>query len=383
MAATAGRVYLHVGLQKTGTSYLQSIVFESVDQLAAQGVAVVPPTKRRTFWVMLDVRGRFRPDFDPPEVAQSVDHFAEVLAGTTAPAALLTEESLAPADPEQIRRLLAACGDREVHVVVTLRDLARQVPSAWQESLKAGASASFDTYLAKLRRHEDTPGHGLWRQKDVPRLLSTWNAHVPSERIHVVTVPPPGSDPTLLLDRFCQVLGVDPAGLTTDVVRVNEGLKHVGAEVLRRVNAELAPTHRKRDVYGDVGKRYLSTRILAQQPGDRIQVPESFRAWLQATSRRHIDYLAAQGFEVVGDLEDLYPDDRSFAGTSTEPSASEVADVAAKALATVIADEMDRRREMRAHRAEKASRRAGSAGLRGRLAARLGALRRRAADTVF
>ena len=215
MATTAGRIYLHVGLQKTGTSYLQSIVFESVDQLAAQGVAVVPPSKRRTFWVMLDVRARFRPDFDPPEVAESVDHFAQVLAESRAPSALLTEESLAPADPEQIARLLAACGDREVHVVVTLRDLRRQVPSAWQESLKAGCSASFETYLTKLRLHEDTPGHGLWRQKDVPRLLAAWNAHVPSERIHVVTVPRPGSDPTLLLDRFRQLLGVHRTLLNT------------------------------------------------------------------------------------------------------------------------------------------------------------------------
>ena len=378
MATTAGRIYLHIGLQKTGTSYLQSIVFESVDQLAAQGVAVVPPSKRRTFWVMLDVRARFRPDFDPPEVAESVDHFAQVLAESRAPSALLTEESLAPADPEQIARLLAACGDREVHVVVTLRDLGRQVPSAWQESLKAGASATFETYLTKLRLHEDTPGHGLWRQKDVPRLLAAWNAHVPSERIHVVTVPRPGSDPTLLLDRFCQVLGVDPSLLITDVVRVNEGLKHVGAEVLRRVNAELAPTHRKRDVYGDVGKRYLSTRILAQQPGERIAVPESFRAWLQSTSRRHIDYLAAQGFEVVGDLEDLYPDDRSFVGASTDPSPDEIADVAAKALAIVIGDEMDRRREVRANRAAKASRRSRNAsGLRRRAAVRWARLRRR------
>ncbi len=363
----AGRIYVHVGLQKTGTSYLQGIMFASVDQLAEQGVALVPATKRRTFWLMLDVRGRFRPDFDPPAVATSVDDFAALLAETSSPSALLSEESLAPATDEQITRLLAACGEREVHLVVTLRDLARQVPSAWQESLKAGADDSFDDYLRRLRRHVDDPGHALWRQKDVVHLLSTWTRHVPSERVHLVTVPPAGSDPDLLLHRFCAVLGVDATRLHLDVLRKNESLKHVGAEVLRRVNQQLAPTHKKRDVYGDVGKRYLSTRILAQQGGRRIQVPEEHREWTQAVSRRHVDYLVAQGFPVVGDLEDLLPGAEGYSTTSTEPSEAEVSAVATAALAIVIGNEMDRRREVRAEQ----SRPHEEPGLRQRVVARV------------
>jgi hypothetical protein len=350
LTAMAGRIFLHIGLQKTGTSYLQGIVFASVEQLAAQGVAVVPPTKRQTFWLMLDVRGRYRPDFDPPQVARSVDELADLLAVTDAPTALVTEESLAPATSEQIQRLLGACGQREVHVVVTLRDLARQIPSAWQESLKAGSSDTFAEYLTKLRRHEDEPGRPVWRQKDVPRLLGAWAEHVPSERIHVVTVPPAGSDPELLLRRFCEVLGVDPEPLERDVVRKNESLKHVGAEVLRRVNAQLAPTHRERDVYGDVGKRYLSTQILARQAGAPIRVPEQDRAWTQAVSRRHIAFLAERGFPVVGDLEDLHPEASSFGSGDGRPTDAEVGDVATAALAVVVADEMDRRRAARAAR---------------------------------
>ncbi|MAS56059.1 hypothetical protein [Nocardioides sp.] len=367
----SGRIFLHVGLQKTGTSYLQGIVFQSVAQLADQGVAVVPATKRRMFWLMLDVRGRIRPDFDPPEVAASVDRFAAELARTTAPTALVSEESLAPATDEQIERLLAACGDREVHVVVTLRDLARQIPSAWQESLKAGASYRFDDYLDKLRRQENKPGHHLWRQKDVPRLLGAWSRHVPVDRIHVVTVPPEGSDPALLLERFCEVIGVEPARLDRDVVRKNEGLKHVGAEVLRRVNEELAPTHRKRDVYGDVGKRYLSTQILARQQGERIRIPERRREWTQRVSQSHIDYIRTEGFGVVGDLADLQPGQESFAAASTQPSEAEVSAVAAKALAVVIGDEMDRRRALRSTPGSAPGAPTSAPGLRGRILSRL------------
>lgn len=357
-----GRIFIHIGLQKTGTSYLQGILFASVDQLAAQGVALVPPVKKRTFWLMLDVRGRYRPDFDPPAVARSVADFAELMSTTTAPTALLTEESLGPATSEQIARLLSACGDREVHVVATVRDLARQIPSAWQESLKAGASDTFATYLTKLRKHEDQPGKPVWRQKDVPRLLGAWAEHVPPERIHVVTVPPAGSEPTLLLHRFCQVLDVDPDQLQHDVLRKNESLKQVGAEVLRRVNAELAPTHRERDVYGDVGKRYLSTQILARQDGDPIRVPVEHRTWTQGVSRRHIDFIAAGGFQVVGDLDDLYPPETGFGAVGSGPSDAEVSAVATRALAVVIGDEMDRRRAARTAQGASASTAPGWAG---------------------
>ncbi len=236
-------------------------------------------------------------------------------------------------------------------MIATVRDLARQIPSAWQESLKAGSSDSFATYLAKLQRHEGQPGRPVWRQKDVPGLLGAWAEHVPSERIHVVTVPPAGSDPTVLLDRFCSVVGVDPAPLERDVVRKNESLRHVGAEVLRRVNAELAPTHRERDVYGDVGKRYLSTQVLARQDGAPIRVPEQQRAWVRAISRRHVDFIACSGFDVVGDLDDLDPEESAFGTGPGTPSEAEVSTVATSALAVVIADEMDRRRAERSTQA--------------------------------
>lgn len=361
LAAMAGRIYIHVGLQKTGTSYLQGIMFASLEALAEQGVALVPATKRGTFWLMLDVRGRYRPDFDPPAVARSVDDFAAALAGSSAPRVLLSEESLAPASDEQITRLLAACGEREVHLVVTLRDLARQIPSAWQEALKAGATDTFEAYLEKLRRHEGRPGHPLWRQKDVVHLLDAWTRQVPSERVHVVTVPPSGSDPTLLLQRFCEVLGVASERLDREVLRKNEGLKHVGAEVLRRVNAQLAPTHLRRDIYGDVGKRYLSTTILAQQDGRRIEIPEEYRAWTRSVSMRHVDYLAAQDFDVVGDLADLVPGAESFSTQPSRPSEAEVGAAATAALAVVIGDEMDRRRAARASKAARPVERQGRA----------------------
>ena len=135
----ARRLFIHVGLQKTGTSYLQAALLRSRESLADQGLDLVPPTKRESFELMVVIRDRYA---DAARRRVRPQHPRAVHRASsrrrTGSRAVYSQESLAAARPAQIERLLDACGDREVHVVVTVRDLARALPSAWQEELKAG-----------------------------------------------------------------------------------------------------------------------------------------------------------------------------------------------------------------------------------------------------
>ena len=343
-------LFLHIGLQKTGTSYLQSIFWQSQDSLRAQGLDMVPGSKRDTFWLMLRVRGRYNPEFDPPAVARALDRLPAALARAVSGRALVSEESLAPADQAQIQELMDACAGREVHVVVTVRDLARQIPSAWQQTLQGGGADSFPAYLDRLRKNEGKPNGRLWRNKDVVGVLERWREFVPPERIHVVTVPPSGSDPELLLKRFCSVIGVDEGLLDREVAKSNSALRHVHAEVLRRVNANLDRSHRRRDVYGDIGKRYFAVRVLgdADGGGEKVKLPRSLEPWCTEVSQRFVDHIAGGGYDVVGDLDDLLPTGSAFADRMQEPTADEVADAASAALATVLTGQMDKLRNRRA-----------------------------------
>jgi len=355
------RLFLHIGLQKTGTSYLQSIMWRNQDLLGELGLDLVPPSKRETFNLMLNVRNRYRPEFDPPAVATALARLPGQLAAASRPAALLSEESLAPADDRQIRDLLAACADRDVHLVVTLRDLGRQIPSAWQQTLQAGQSMPYGQYLRRLRRDEGVPFAKLWSSKDVSAILERWSGQVPAERIHLVTVPPQGSPQGALLERYCRVLGVDPGRLDRDVERSNESVGRVQAELLRRVNARLAPEFRTRDVYGDVGKRYLAVRVLGPQRGEKLRVPREYEEWCRDVSQTYVDAIVKGGYPVEGDVLDLIPSSSSFAD---EPRVNhrEVADSAVAALATMLTDDMT---SVRARRERRRSRdRRGLAGLR-------------------
>ena len=203
------QVYLHLGLQKTGTSYLQGVMRRNRDLLAEQGLDLVPAGRRESFELMLLLRGRYNPERDPASVGGALDRFTADLERAPGTRALLSQESLAASRPAQVKTLVEACGDREVHVVLTVRDLARQVPSSWQQELKAARTVTYERWLERLQEGERAGrGSHPWVQLDPPGVLARWAEVVPPERIHVVTVPAPGSEPTLLLERYCRVLGV-------------------------------------------------------------------------------------------------------------------------------------------------------------------------------
>ncbi len=376
------KLFLHIGLQKTGTSYLQSVFWQNKEELRAQGLDMVPPTQRRTFWLMLDVRGRIDPTFDAPHIGRSLARFPSQLAAAQGPRALTTEESLASATADQIERLLAACGDREVHVILTVRDLARLIPSSWQQNLQAGSHQRLSDHLDRLREtwtsgSEPDQLQGPWRQKNAAAVAALWARHVPPERISIVTVPPSGSEPDELLRRFCHVLDVEHTRLRDDRTRPNEALSHVAAELLRRVNEGIDPALIRRDIYGTVGKRYFAIQVLGDEKGNKVTLPVELEPWCRAIAEDQITALRAGGYHVVGDLKDLMPATASFSDRPVEPTDAELVPAATRALSHILSDQLVQRREEKEARkqtqpAGASSKAAASSGHRPRLRRALG-----------
>lgn len=331
------RVYLHLGLQKTGTSYLQGVLWENAARLADQGLDLLPATRREAFELMLVVRERYNLDRDSASAAGALDRFSTALGAAHGSRALVSQESLAAVRPGQARRLLEACRDREVHVVLTVRDLARQLPSSWQQELKSGKRDPYPEYLRRLRDYQE---RGLtrhpWIQLDPVRVLSRWRDLLPPEQIHVVTVPPRGSRTDLLLARFCSVLDVDPKSLEPHLQASNTSLGMAQAELLRRVNGELSDEHRRRQVYGDVGKRFFASQVLGGQRGERILVPAELREWCLSVAEQQTAEIAEAGYDVVGTLQDLRCSEAAFAAEDTGPDEEAVSRAAVEALGTVL-----------------------------------------------
>jgi hypothetical protein len=86
------------------------------------------------------------------------------------------------------------------------RSLAAVLASLWQESIKSVGPGN-PGWAEYLDRQRETRAP----QTDALLIVGRWLAHVPPEQVHIVTVPPAGSAPAVLLGRFSEALGLDTA----------------------------------------------------------------------------------------------------------------------------------------------------------------------------
>jgi len=317
-----GRVVLHLGLPKTGTSFLQGLLRENEELLASHGVHLPAGRAQDLFTAVLYLTDRSAAWGRSPAAGRRAWNglLAQLQARDPGAVTVVSSETLCLAHPRHVERILSDLRDsgvEEVDVVVTVRDLARQLPAEWQEGIKHGRRGSYPAFLravlsepselesrAALRRHQR-----FWAAQDSVAVLDRWAGRLPPERLHCVVNPLPGAPADELWRRFATALAL-PADLTAAVVipraQVNASLGAVQLEVLRRVNRRFSRRGRERS-YGTVAKRLYAGRILRQQQGARLVLPARHHEEAVRRSRRWVDAIQDRGWQVVGDLAELQP----------------------------------------------------------------------------
>jgi len=303
----AERVFLHVGTPKSGTTYLQSVLWQNREQLRADGL-LVPGRRLRDH--NLAAQGlRLDPAAVPGRRAATWKRFLEHVRGWPHDA-VISNEWLTRTTPEQAARALAALAPAEVHVVVTARDLSAQAPAAWQESVKVGHAASLEEFIVEL---DSSTARWTWASLDPAQVLETWAGLVPVERLHVVTVPAHGADPALLWQRVGSLLGLlDPAGYDATRRRTNESLSAEAAALMWRIGPGLREAVTDGGAAGWVEpfrwvRNYVSHDMLAAYAGSRIALRPAEQDLVSKRSELIAHALIAAGYDLVGDLADLRP----------------------------------------------------------------------------
>jgi hypothetical protein len=300
------RVFLHIGAPKTGTTYLQDRLAQNAKELASHdvhfpGTALVEPTLFH-FRAALDVLGQ---DWGGPagHAEGSWDALVKRVrrrSGTV----VVSHEIFAPAPADVVARVKRDLEGAELHVVYTARDLARQVPAAWQESIKQGRQWSFRRYLRRVQAGKNW----FYRSFDLPQVLSTWGAGLPPERVHVVTVPASGSAPTEdLWTRFCRAIGADPAWAPVESERANSSLGIAEVQLLRRLNRHMGRSTRREAVYDSLVRELLAQTELAARTSPPVRLPPEAHPWAAEQAERWIDWIQGSGVDLIGDLADLRP----------------------------------------------------------------------------
>lgn len=336
------RVLLHVGTPKTGTSYLQDVLFRNRPILAEHGILYPADRFDEHFLAALDL---MRLPWGGLEV-QAVGAWDRLAAtvrehdGT----AIVSHEILATASRSQADRALRSLGHgsgTEVHLVLSVRDLVRQIPAEWQENLKHRSMLSYATFLEQIRdpAREGRIPTWFWGVQEVPEILDRWGHDLPPERIHLVTVPPPGGPRDLLWQRFSRTFGLDGVPLDLEVERVNPSLGVPETALIRRinraVNGELDSS-----TYRPLVRELLAHRTLSRRTrSPRLALPPDVHPWARDLQTSWVEEIRARGYDVVGDLADLTgpPPPARFADPD-RPAQRQVANAAVDAIKALLVE---------------------------------------------
>lgn len=353
--AVADRLILHIGTQKSGTTYLQRILQNLSPRLRKSGVLypIRLVGKRQVLnheAAAYGLLGTAAFPWVPPHRAQAQTEAWTALVdkvrrwdGT----AIVSGEALSVIDADAAARLVESLGVPKTQIVITARDLGRVLPSSWQQHIRNGRSTAFTTYLRQLERlrgdggvserraeWERDPEQTFWRAYAIGSLADRWSRL--AESVHVVGVPRRGGDPDELWHRFIRGIGIDDVAPQSppmvDSVSANIGITEPETLVLASLNRALDTTDlvesRRRAIRGRIVREAFVPR---PDRGRRVVLPEEWGPRVSAWAEEDLEELQATGAYLHTDPTDLLVDPEAV--STGAPSPDQIADAAGVALA--------------------------------------------------
>ena len=360
-------IHLHIGTLKSGTTFIQRVLSHHRDLLGTHGVLFPGgPTPsqhapdlaarhlaetgepsagdygRQVAAVRdaIDLRG-------PLSVAEVEGAWSELCGDVAAwpgSSAIVSVEQLSLGRRAQIRTIVDSLAPADVHVVLTARDLARVVPSSWQETVQNGLTWTWHEYVDSVRRPpdaRDAAATRFWRQHDVLSIVDRWTDVVGPHRLQVVTVPRDDAPPGQLWRRFCVAVGLDATQYSLEGFGqpANTSLDRDAAEFLRLLNVRLEmPTGDKLPMaqYVQHVKRPLAKRALARLPSRHpIALSAADLAWATEQGELVAAGLAQRKVAVIGHLRELVPVEPARTQPDHPAGAERVAELAVRAAAAL------------------------------------------------
>jgi hypothetical protein len=331
-------VHLHIGEPKTGTTYIQAMLFHHQQQLNEAGL-LVPGRNLDHIRGGHDVLGRAK-TAGTHETEGAWQALCDETTASSLPHSVISMEMMTRARPRQVARAVQALpADQAVRVIITARELSRLAPARWQESVQFRKSWTLEEYLSGVFAHprekETGAAKHFWGLHDTPKTVATWANEVGLDNVTVVTLPPSGSSPDQLWLRFGEALGVALDGFS-EAEQANASLGSASAEVMRRLNLALVDLDVGEAEHARICRKFLGKTVLPQLRRNEptVVMPVAFRATSRAVSDELVAELLDSGVRVVGDLSELLP-----ASDTPEPEPAtdtQMLDAALAALAALV-----------------------------------------------
>lgn len=300
-------VLLHIGPHKTGTTALQGALHNGRSAMAERGV-VYAGRERQHQLAALGLNNTRGLAGDAPPDRRHWERLVKQVNAAADRRVIVSSEFFNGLAEPLVREVVESLGGRRVQVVVTLRPLAKILPSAWQQHVRNRLEVGYDEWLDGLfnRPPYDWPTKSFWKRHHHDRLIEKWAGVVGPERLTVVIVDQREQDG--LMRMFERLVGL-PDGLLVPDAHVNRSLTYAETEAIRHLNIAL----RERRVSGKRYKDLVRMGVIANlqlgyQPG-ADEAPISTPQWALDRAGKIGSAAAARieasGVRVIGDLSSL------------------------------------------------------------------------------
>jgi hypothetical protein len=302
-----GSRLLHIGPHKTGTTAVQAALWSARASLREQGVRHAGRSRNPSSAVRA-VTEQSSPysEGTPPSMRHWQDLVREI-RGANEPRLIVSSEFFAWARPEVIRRIVDDLDPDRVRIAVTVRPLARIIPSHWQQNIQAGAMIPLDAWIENLFREPDgRPHHRFWWLQRHDELIARWAEVVGPERVAAIVVDDRAHD--VVLRAFEHLLGLRDGTLVSDRDLANRSLTLPEAEAVRAFNIRFKAEGFPRALHARL-MRFGAAQVMKQrEPAadePRVELPPQVLDRVAAAARGIVAGIEASGVHVIGDLSIL------------------------------------------------------------------------------
>lgn len=300
-----GTRLLHIGPHKTGTTSVQGALFAVKDRLPAHGVEF-PAHTRHPMEAALAACARPAMIGDAEPTDRHWTRLLQQVDATRGRTSVVSSEFFADAgDDATVARIVERLGGERVHVLVTLRPLAKIMPSQWQQYVQNGLRMGYPEWLDHMLRKApyDKPNPSFWRRHRHDRLVERWAGVVGPGRVTVVVVD--DRDRGGLLRTFETLLGL-PAELLQPVPdTANRSLTLAETEMLRNLNKEFRGNGLPDELYSALvrnGAVMHMKNTCSPAPEDvKISTPEWALEAAADLGARMAERIGTLGVRVIGD----------------------------------------------------------------------------------
>jgi hypothetical protein len=332
---------VHIGPHKTGTTSLQRAFHTGRDAVSHHGVHYTGRHEQPLLAALAVAGGRGMKGDREPRPEDWTELLDEVRdAGDQR--VVISSEFLCYADEAAARRVVSEVPGGPVHLVVTLRPVAKIAPSQWQQYVQNGLKISYVKWLDGMFRRPpyDWPTPSFWRRHSHGELVRRWAEAAGRENLTVVVADE--SEPDMLLRTFEAMLGLPHGLLVPGRNDANRSLSRGEIELVRALNVHFSQ-HKWTEPWSEaVHGRVVRGGVVAQMKKGRRPAPDEPRLrmpdWAVQRSTEvgaeTVETIKSLGVRVIGDLATLaeVPADRRGGDDDLHSPAVIAADAAAHAV---------------------------------------------------